>query len=125
MTDATRTRKEVARHGRKVQRTFLAPEGEEDAETQAIDGAAVAPPTSAATSRVSGPPPCRMALARWPDEWRERWGRRANALEDTGLPWHEAEAQAFVEIWNERRALGQTDPEQPQPGSDSIEPDRN
>jgi hypothetical protein len=52
-----------------------------------------------------------MALARWPDEWRERWGRRANALEEAGLPWHEAEAQAFVEVWNERRALGSTDPE--------------
>ncbi|MDR3638404.1 MAG: hypothetical protein P4L84_31665 [Isosphaeraceae bacterium] len=124
MTDATRTRKEVARYGRKVQRTFLVPEGEEATETEGGAGTAT-PPAPAPATRVSGPPPCRMALARWPDEWRERWGRRANALEDTGLPWHEAEAQAFVEIWNERRALGQTDPEHPEPGSESAAPERN
>lgn len=123
MSDATRTRKEVARHGRKVQRTFLVPEGE-DAETEIPAGAATLP-APAAPTRASGPPPCRMALARWPDEWRERWGRRANALEDAGLAWHEAEARAFVEIWNERRALGQTDPETTPEASAPVEPERN
>jgi hypothetical protein len=46
----------------------------------------------------------RGVVAEWPVEWRERWGRRANALEESGLSWRDAEAQAFVEIWNEVRA---------------------
>ena len=45
----------------------------------------------------------RAVLANWPDEWRERWGLRANELQDTGLAWREAEVQAFIEIWNNRR----------------------
>jgi hypothetical protein len=48
--------------------------------------------------------PYRTALANWPDEWRERWGHRANALEDEGLDWQEAESRAFFEIQEERRA---------------------
>jgi hypothetical protein len=40
-------------------------------------------------------------VADWPVEWRERWGRRANALEvENGLSWRDAETQAFVEVWN-------------------------
>lgn len=60
---------------------------------------------AAATYRPihSGPPPCRAALAHWPVSWREQWGLLANALEDSGLPWHEAEARAFVEVWNRKR----------------------
>lgn len=46
----------------------------------------------------------RGVVAEWPVEWRERWGRRANALEESGLTWRDAEAQAFVEVWNELRA---------------------
>ncbi len=42
--------------------------------------------------------PWRRRLARWPDPWRERWGVRANALEDTGLDWRQAEQQAFEEL---------------------------
>ena len=48
--------------------------------------------------------PYRTALANWPDEWRERWGHRANALEEQGLDWHDAEARAFFEVQHERRA---------------------
>ncbi len=48
--------------------------------------------------------PYRTALADWPDEWRERWGHRANALEEQGLAWHDAEARAFFEVQQERRA---------------------
>jgi hypothetical protein len=44
----------------------------------------------------------RAALANWPDEWRERWGRRSNELQDAGLSWRDAEIQAFIEVWNER-----------------------
>ena len=47
--------------------------------------------------------PWREPLARWPDEWRERWGRRANQLEEHGLHWVEAEKLA----WNETLAAKQ------------------
>jgi hypothetical protein len=46
----------------------------------------------------------RGVVAEWPVEWRERWGRRANALEEKGLSWRDAEAQAFIEVWSEVRA---------------------
>ena len=49
------------------------------------------------------PLPYRMVLVSWPDEWRERWGCRANALEDAGLSWRDAEGRAFLEIWNDWR----------------------
>lgn len=58
----------------------------------------------------SNPPPpvfhplaYRGVVAEWPVEWRERWGRRANALEENGLSWRDAEAQAFVEVWSQVR----------------------
>jgi hypothetical protein len=64
----------------------------------------------------------RGVVAEWPVEWRERWGRRANAFEETGLSWRDAEAQAFVEVWSQFRAqftansatstLASSDPEQ-------------
>lgn len=41
--------------------------------------------------------PWRELLARWPDAWRERWGQRANQLEEQGLDWIEAERQAMNE----------------------------
>lgn len=46
------------------------------------------------------PPAYRVVVAGWPDDWRERWGRRANELEESGLSWRDAESQAFVEVWN-------------------------
>lgn len=49
------------------------------------------------------PLPWREPLARWPDEWRERWGHRANALEDQGLGWKDAEEQAFTETLASKR----------------------
>ena len=45
----------------------------------------------------------RGVVAEWPVEWRERWGRRANELEEEGLSWRDAEAQAFVEVWAQVR----------------------
>lgn len=50
------------------------------------------------------PLPYRQVLATWPDDWRERWGRRANELEESGLPWRDAEGRAFVEVWSQLRA---------------------
>jgi hypothetical protein len=35
---------------------------------------------------------------RWPDEIRERWGRRSAELEDQGVPWPEHESRAFAEV---------------------------
>jgi hypothetical protein len=55
------------------------------------------------SSPVFHPPEYRRVLANWPDEWREQWGRRANALEENGLSWRDAETQAFVEVWNRLR----------------------
>ncbi len=45
----------------------------------------------------------RGVVAGWSLEHREQWGRRANALEDAGLAWRDAEAQAFVEVWHRVR----------------------
>ena len=53
-----------------------------------------------ARSSVFHPLAYRGVVADWPVEWRERWGKRANALEDNGLSWRDAETQAFVETWN-------------------------
>ncbi len=47
-------------------------------------GASAGPPP------VSHPPAYRGVLATWPEHWRERWGRRANELEEAGLPWRDA-----------------------------------
>ena len=52
----------------------------------------------------------RSVVADWPIEWRERWGRRANDLEETGLSWRDAETQAFVEVWHQLRRTRKTDP---------------
>jgi len=58
---------------------------------------------------ASPPPPVfhplayRGVVADWPVAWREQWGRRANALEESGLTWRDAETQAFVEVWTLRR----------------------
>ncbi len=58
---------------------------------------------ASASSPVIHPPEYRRVLAKWPDEWREQWGHRANALEESGLSWRDAESQAFVEVWNRLR----------------------
>ena len=55
------------------------------------------------------PLPYRAVLADWPDDWRERWGRRANELEDSGLSWRDAEGRAFLEIWNQFKASTQVE----------------
>jgi hypothetical protein len=79
-----------------------------------VTPAPAAEPTVAEASRrrsskaTSSPPifhplAYRGVVADWPDEWREQWGRRANALEDSGLSWRDAETQAFVEVWKLRR----------------------
>ena len=49
------------------------------------------------------PLPYRKVLATWPDHWRERWGLLANALEDRGLSWRDAESRAFVEVCSQFR----------------------
>jgi hypothetical protein len=87
--------------------------GDED-QTGQVDPATV-PPTDSTLNvgrvpaRPDSPPPVfhpleyRNVVAKWPVEWRERWGRRANGLEETGLSWRDAETQAFIEIWKQIR----------------------
>jgi hypothetical protein len=76
--------------------------------------------TSASSAQTSeqelSPPPIfhplayRGVVAKWPLEWRERWGRRANSLEENGLSWRDAETQAFVEVWNQVRHQSTKEP---------------
>jgi hypothetical protein len=40
----------------------------------------------------------RVSVARWRIDRRQRWGNRANELQDAGLDWKEAERVAFEEI---------------------------
>jgi hypothetical protein len=42
--------------------------------------------------------PWRSVVARWPIDRRQRWGDRANKLQDAGLDWREAERAAFDEL---------------------------
>jgi hypothetical protein len=51
----------------------------------------------------------RSVVAGWPIAWRERWGRRANELEEGGLSWRDAETQAFVEVWHRLRHAHEAD----------------
>ena len=78
-----------------------------------------APALRPATVDRTPPPPVfhplayRSVVAAWSLDARERWGRRANELEDAGLSWRDAETQAFVEVWNHlRREGGYADPDQ-------------
>jgi hypothetical protein len=40
----------------------------------------------------------RKPIAWWPTEWRQRWADRAEVLQAGGLPWDQAERQAFLEV---------------------------
>jgi len=55
--------------------------------------------SEAPTGPPCAPPyPWRVPLARWPESWREAWGRRSNDLEADGLAWWQAEIRAQAEI---------------------------
>jgi hypothetical protein len=45
----------------------------------------------------------RAIVARWPLDRRQRWGDRANELQDAGFGWKEAESVAFEEITDDAR----------------------
>jgi hypothetical protein len=79
--------------------------------------------TPAAAAPVFHPPEYRQVLAKWPDEWREQWGHRANVLEESGLSWRDAETQAFVEVWN--RLRGHQPPQTSKPAMSETATDRN
>jgi hypothetical protein len=103
--------------------------GDEDAATEnpakpdsAARSSGFRRPSKSATSNPertpNGRPPAptfhplayRSVVAGWPVEFRELWGRRANELEETGLPWRDAETQAFVEVWPQfRRSMAETE----------------
>jgi hypothetical protein len=61
------------------------------------------PSTVKHSNPVFHPLAYRSVIADWPIDWRGQWGQRANELEESGLSWRDAEAQAFVEIWHEFR----------------------
>src|SRR4051812_31675689 len=84
--------KEAVRRGRRVRKKL-------DLLLPGMDGTEPASEKSAEPARLD----YRAELAEWPLKWRERWGRRANALEDQGLKWKEAEVRAFIEIWRLRQ----------------------
>jgi hypothetical protein len=61
------------------------------------DSSTCSPPVDAKPF-VEHPLEYRKVIANWSDDWRERWGHRANSLEDLGLAWRDAEAQAFIDV---------------------------
>jgi len=65
----------------------------------------------------------RGVVAEWPLEYREQWGRRANALEESGLSWRDAETQAFVEVWKLVRHQHTAD--SPETALDTANAERN
>lgn len=106
-----RSRKSRSKRVREIQ-GMLAMQGlesETDLETErgfesGRDSTGTESPRQAWRASEVQPLPYRMVLANWPDDWRERWGRRANELEESGLTWRDAEGRAFVEIWGLLRA---------------------
>jgi len=73
----------------------------DDSTIQAIEDKSPSPDP---TPSLSGSLPWRRALAVWPEEWRERWGRLAGTLEAAdGLSWEEAERKAFAEVNKAKR----------------------
>lgn len=114
-----RSRRKVEERVREIQgmlamQGLMSEEMGTDPTTVAMDwgmesGGSPPTPTPTRTERATfdvdvKPLPHRIVLAAWPDEWRERWGRRANDLEEAGLSWRDAEGRAFVEVWSEWRA---------------------
>ena len=72
--------------------------------------ALVAPPTWDEPSEATRPESFsrlfwRPTIARWPIDRRQDWGDRANALQDAGLDWKEAERLAFDEIMAHLRPI--------------------
>ncbi len=55
-------------------------------------------PAKAAESGPSTRLFCRATVARWSIERRQAWGDRANALQDAGLGWKDAERTAFEDM---------------------------
>jgi hypothetical protein len=55
---------------------------------------------------VQDPPPCpwRDPIRDWPEDWRLRWGGRANAYTHKGVPWPEDEILAAKEVAAEKEA---------------------
>jgi hypothetical protein len=99
----------------------------EDAEVE--QAAEIADGFRRVSVKSSAPPPIfhplayRGVVAEWPVEWRERWGRRANELEETGMSWRDAETQAFIEVWTERRREQQAEPAAT--AATTADPERN
>jgi hypothetical protein len=63
------------------------------------------PTTPPSPGPPQGRPPRLQELATWTSDWREAWGRRANELNEQGVPWPEHEVRAFDEV-RELKAKG-------------------
>jgi hypothetical protein len=93
--------------------------GSNPAEPSSVPPSESPAPIGQSSEAAISPPPVfhplayRGVVANWPVEWRERWGRRANSLEENGLSWRDAETQAFVEVWNQLRHPASEQPNQP------------
>jgi hypothetical protein len=74
--------------------------GEDDRDPPAIPAAPTEPtkPTPPNSAAIPDRSAWRSQVADWPIPSRQAWGERANALEDAGLSWNEAEWQAFQEL---------------------------
>ena len=59
--------------------------------------------------RAHEPAPWRATLAGWSIPWRQRWGDRANALQEAGLTGLAAEHRAFNEVVLLRAATPEVD----------------
>jgi hypothetical protein len=98
-----RARRGVEGRAREIQGVFCMPglEEEPDPESKATEAGRIGAVSVAPEVK---PLPYRVVVAGWPEPWRERWGRRANELEEDGLSWRDAEGRAFVEVWGQLRA---------------------
>jgi hypothetical protein len=47
----------------------------------------------------------RGTIARWPIDRRQKWGDRANELQDAGFGWKEAERVAFEELMEDSKVV--------------------
>jgi hypothetical protein len=93
------------------------------AKTESVADFGLPAAKASAPAAVFHPLAYRGVVAEWPVELRERWGHRANALEESGLTWRDAETQAFVEVWNFVR--GQQSPQLTAAHADSSPAEQN
>ena len=86
-----------------VDRDFEAESAADYADLPLWYGALVAPAARGSAPTPVEPNACsrlfwRSTVSRWPINRRQAWGDRANALEESGMGWKEAERVAFEQV---------------------------